>query len=109
MKRASAMAPVFLLILALLGVRGRTPAWAQPKTELTVALSSFATEVLDPPLGGHLVKYYLSMIFDYLVGTTPDGQPSRDGGLATRWENSPTTSAGPFTCGRASSSTTATR
>ena len=25
------------------------------------------------------------MMFDYLVGTTPDGQPSRDGGLATRW------------------------
>jgi len=89
MKRASAMAPVFLLILALLGVTPPDASWAQPKTELTVALSSFATEVLDPPLGGHLVKYYLSMIFDYLVGTTPDGQPSRDGGLATRWENSP--------------------
>src|SRR5260370_17242983 len=89
MKRASAMAPVFLLILALLGVTPPDASWAQPKTELTVALSSFATEVLDPPLGGHLVKYCLSMIFDYLVGTTPDGQPSRDGGLATRWENSP--------------------
>src|SRR6266404_6211535 len=89
MKRASAMAAVFLLILALLGVTPPDASWAQPKTELTVALSSFATEVLDPPLGGHLVKYYLSMIFDYLVGTTPDGQPSKDGGLATRWENSP--------------------
>ena len=93
MKRASAMAQVFLLILVLLGAMlGLAPAgdaWAQPKTELTVALSSFATEVLDPPLGGHLVKYYLSMIFDYLVGTTPDGQPSREGGLATRWESSP--------------------
>src|SRR6266481_6174084 len=89
MKRASAMAPVFLLILALLGVALPGASWAQPKTELTVALSSFSTEVLDPPLGGHLVKYYLSMIFDYLVGTTPDGQPSREGGLATRWESSP--------------------
>jgi len=79
MKRASAMAPVFLLILALLGVALPGASWDQPKTELTVALSSFSTEVLDPPLGGHLVKYYLSMIFDYLVGTTPDGQPSREG------------------------------
>src|SRR5262249_11958490 len=52
-------------------------------------LSSFATEVLDPVLGGHLVKYYLSMMFDYLVGSTPDGQPSPAGGIATRWENSP--------------------
>src|SRR5512147_730994 len=89
MKRVSAMAQVFLLILALLGVALTGISWAQPKTELTVALSSFSTEVLDPPLGGHLVKYYLSMIFDYLVGTTPDGHPSREGGLATRWENSP--------------------
>jgi peptide/nickel transport system substrate-binding protein len=83
------MARVFLLVLALLGMTFIGTGWAQPKAELTVALSSFATEVLDPPLGGHLVKYYLSMIFDYLVGTTPDGQPSRDGGLATRWDNSP--------------------
>jgi peptide/nickel transport system substrate-binding protein len=63
-------------------------AWAQPKSELTIALSSFSTETLDPVLGGHIVKYYLSPMFDYLVGTAPDGQPSAAGGLATRWENS---------------------
>ena len=106
MKRASAMAQVFLLILVLLGAMlGLAPAgdaWAQPKTELTVALSSFATEVLDPPLGGHLVKYYLSMIFDYLVGTTPGrtalarGRPRHPLGEAR-----PTTSAGPSTSARA--------
>jgi peptide/nickel transport system substrate-binding protein len=62
---------------------------AQAKPELTVALSSFSTEVLDPVLGGHIVKYYLSLMFDYLVGTTPDGQLSKDGGLATKWEPSP--------------------
>src|SRR5262245_45257689 len=65
------------------------PARAQTKPDLTVALSSFSTEVLDPVLGGHVVKYYLSLMFDYLVGTTPDGQPSTTGGLATKWENSP--------------------
>ncbi len=89
MRRASAMARVFLLILALMGVALPGAAGAQPKSELTVALSSFSTEVLDPVLGGHIVKYYLSLMFDYLVGTTPDGRPSPDGGLATRWENSP--------------------
>jgi len=73
-----------LLSLVLL----TTPAAAQGKTDLTVALSSFSTEVLDPVLGGHVVKYYLSPMFDYLVGVTPDGQLSRDGGLATRWEAS---------------------
>src|SRR5918995_2862749 len=64
------------------------PAWAQAKTELTIALSSFSAETLDPALQGHNVKYYLSMMFDYLVGTTPEGQPSQAGGLAAKWENS---------------------
>jgi peptide/nickel transport system substrate-binding protein len=63
--------------------------WAQGKPDLTVALPSFSTETLDPALGGHIVKYYLSLMFDYLVGTTPDGHPSPQGGIATRWENSP--------------------
>src|SRR5207249_102021 len=55
----------------------------------TVALSSLSTESLDPVLGGHVVKFYLDQIFEYLVGVTPDGQLSADGGLATRWETSP--------------------
>jgi len=77
-----------LLLLSLLIVspsRGQ----ATPAGELTVALSSFATEILDPVLGGHVVKFYLSLIFDYLVGVTPDGQLSPDGGVAARWEASP--------------------
>jgi peptide/nickel transport system substrate-binding protein len=61
---------------------------AQAKSELTIALSSFSAETLDPALQGHNVKYYLSLMFDYLVGTTPEGQPSQAGGLASRWENS---------------------
>src|SRR5881296_2277477 len=73
-----------LLSVALLA----SPAAAQAKSELTVALSSFSTEVLDPVLGGHVVKYYMSLMFDYLVGVTPDGQLSKDTGLATRWEPS---------------------
>ncbi len=88
MNRARGVVSLFLLVLALIGVVMVGPGWAQAKPELTVALSSFSTEVLDPALGGHIVKYYLSLMFDYLVGTTPDGQPSRDGGLANRWENS---------------------
>jgi peptide/nickel transport system substrate-binding protein len=77
---------VSLLALSLLVV---SPAWAQAKTgELTVALSSFATEVLDPIVGGHIVKYYLSLMFDYLVGVTPDGQLSKETGIALKWEPS---------------------
>jgi peptide/nickel transport system substrate-binding protein len=89
MTRVSRIALVSLLCAALLTLAWWSPAPAQPRSELTVALSSFSTEVLDPVLGGHIVKYYLSLIFDYLVGSTPDGQPSPQGGLATRWEHSP--------------------
>src|SRR6266850_2359403 len=49
-----------------------SPVAAQGKSDLTVALSSFSTEVLDPVLGGHVVKYYMSLMFDYLVGVTAE-------------------------------------
>src|SRR5256712_7983825 len=79
----------FGIIAALLSVALlASPAAAQAKSELTVALSSFSTEVLDPVLGGHVVKYYMSLMFDYLVGVTPDGQLSKDAGVAPRWEPS---------------------
>src|SRR6266446_7348696 len=78
---------IMMSLFAVAAMAG--PAWAQAKSELTIALSSFSAETVDPALQGHNVKYYLSLMFDYLVGTTPDGQPSQAGGLAVRWENSP--------------------
>lgn len=77
-----------VLLLAAAGLTSPSPAVAQPRPsgELTVALSSLATETLDPVLGGHIVKFYLSQIFDYLVGVTPDGKLSKDTGVASRWD-----------------------
>ena len=88
MKRVSLIVGVSLLSLTILTLAAASPAQAQAKSELVVALSSFSAETLDPALQGHNVKYYLSLMFDYLVGTTPDGQPSQAGGLASRWESS---------------------
>ena len=83
MKRSAvAIVAVCLLIVAA----GPTATFAD---DLTVAMSSLSTETLDPILGGHIVKFYLDQIFDYLVGVTPDGQLSADDGIATRWESSP--------------------
>src|SRR5260370_31536095 len=83
------MKPIFGIVAALAALSlVASPAHAQSKTDLTIALSSFSTEVLDPVLGGHVVKYYMSLMFDYLVGVTPDGQPSGNGGPATQWEAS---------------------
>jgi len=80
--------PVRIVLALLVCLLLSGPAVAQTKPELTIALASFSTEVLDPVVGGHIVKYYLSMMFDYLIGVTPDGQLSRGTGLATRWEPS---------------------
>lgn len=84
---ASGWLAALLLVLVLLGAG---PVWAQakPTGALTVALSSFSTDVIDPALGGHTVKFYLSLIFDHLIGATADGQLARDGGIARSWEAS---------------------
>jgi peptide/nickel transport system substrate-binding protein len=87
MRQALQVLAVSLLVVAVITL-GARPGWAQAKTELTIALSSFSAETVDPALQGHNVKYYLSLMFDYLVGTTPEGQPSQAGGLASKWENS---------------------
>jgi peptide/nickel transport system substrate-binding protein len=79
------IAVVVLFVTCCLVAGGATPASAD---DLTVALSSLSTETLDPVLGGHIVKFYLDQIFDYLVGMTADGELSADGGIATRWESS---------------------
>jgi peptide/nickel transport system substrate-binding protein len=89
MRSTSLVVAMSLVVMSLAVLVTAAPGWAQAKSELTVGLSSFSAETLDPVLQGHNVKYYLSLMFDYLVGSTFDGQPSPTGGLATRWENSP--------------------
>src|SRR5881397_2221894 len=80
-RRSHPMNSLVLLVLLGLGLSlgAAMPAWAQSKSELVIALSSFSAETVDPALQGHNVKYYLSLMFDYLVGTTTDGQPSQAG------------------------------
>ena len=75
-----------IVVVSLIVALVAAPAWAQAKNELVVALSSFSAETLDPALQGHNVKYYQAMMFDYLVGTTVEGQPAQNGGLASKWE-----------------------
>jgi len=88
MRPAGRILVVLLLSLTSVAVGAPRPASAQAKSELTVALSSFSAETLDPVLQGHNVKYYLSLMFDYLVGVTPDGQLTQAGGLSSKWESS---------------------
>src|SRR5438128_2918159 len=76
-----------IIVLLLLGLAGPGVSGVRAE-DLTIAMSSLSTEVLDPVLGGHIVKFYLDQIFDYLVGVTPDGQLHADDGIATKWESS---------------------
>src|ERR1051325_970200 len=77
-----------VLVPALLVLGAHQESRAQAKTDLTVGLSGLAQETLDPPVAGHFNKYYLSLLYDYLVGTTADGTLSPKTGIATKWENS---------------------
>jgi peptide/nickel transport system substrate-binding protein len=77
-----------LLAGLVLAVPTLSLAQAKPGGDLRLAFGSLATESLDPPLGGLTVKFYLSLMFDYLVGVTPDGKLSPEGGIAQRWEPS---------------------
>lgn len=81
-----AFVAISLIVLVVLGLRPTALAQTKPADDLTIAVSSFSTETLDPVLGGHLVKFYLSLIYDYLVGATPDGQLSTASGVSDRWD-----------------------
>ena len=87
MKNAWRLLGLSLLVLALL-LGANDLGWAQAKSDLTVGFAGLGQETLDPVVAGHFVKYYMSLMFDYLIGTTADGQLSTTGGLASKWENS---------------------
>ena len=62
---------------------------AQPKGTLTVAITSFQSENLDPALGLTTDRYYQGHSYEYLVGTAESGQLAPERGLATSWTASP--------------------
>jgi len=78
---------VLAAALPLTCVAQPTPAAApKPAGEIRIALDALANEVLDPKLGSTPTKIYLSMVYDYLVGATPDSKPDPRTGIANKWE-----------------------
>ena len=90
MKRASRTLVVSFFFVALAALVMAGPGWAQAKTELTVALSSFSTEVLDPR-PGRPHRQVLPVAHVRLPGghARPTASRRTSGGIATQWENSP--------------------
>ena len=53
---------------------------------LVIAFPELGTESMDPSQTVSSSKAYLHFLYDYLVGVSPDGFPSEEGGLAESWE-----------------------
>lgn len=75
---------VTLALVALLSVSVPSGG-ASPKGMLTVAITSFQSENLDPALGLTTDRYYQGHSYEFLVGTAESGQLAPERGLATSW------------------------
>ena len=62
---------------------------AGQKGTLTVAITSFQSENLDPALGLTTDRYYQGHSYEYVVGAAESGQLAPERGLATSWTASP--------------------
>lgn len=77
-----------------------TPAaQVKPSGELRVAVDELGVEVGDPTLGPvQGQKNYLGgLVYDYLVGATPEGQLAKELGLAENWEVSHSAASSTYT------------
>lgn len=88
-RRSGPLVGILLGVVLLLASSSVQAQGVQDTEELTIALTGLSSETLDPALAGHTVKYYLSLMFDYVVGTTREGKLDPRAGLATKWEMTP--------------------
>jgi peptide/nickel transport system substrate-binding protein len=86
-KRLALLLAVAASLLAL-GLAAAQPARKAPEGTLTVAYHTFAKEVLDPGVHSTLGVMYHGHLFDYLIGTAPNGELAADRGLAASWQSS---------------------
>jgi peptide/nickel transport system substrate-binding protein len=79
----------FRVVLGVVGLSvilgGAPPGRTQPARTVTVAITSFQSENLDPALGLTTDRYYQGHSYEYLVGTAESGSLAPERGLATAW------------------------
>ena len=61
----------------------------KPTGSLNIGLSGLSSNATDPILFGYAIKFYLALVFDYLIGTDASGNLSKETGLARDWKISP--------------------
>ncbi len=87
-KSLKLLSGVLVLILVLLTGYGSVSA-ASPTGEVRTVGGVFGNQIPIPYLEMAHANDWMDLLYDHLVGYTPDGKFSRDLGLANRWEMSP--------------------
>jgi len=83
----SKSAAVLALTVAGTNGPGLSAAHAQkPGDALNIGLSGLSSQATDPILFGYAIKFYLALVFDYLIGTDAAGNLSKETGLARDWK-----------------------
>ncbi len=70
-------------------VAGGPPALAEPKGELKIMASMFGNEISIPRMETGHAGDYMRLLYDSLVGSTPEGVLSTERGVANQWEMTP--------------------
>ncbi len=79
-----------VVVLVVILLTGFQPAVAAPPSgEIKTVDSMFGNEIPVPFLEIHWAMDWMGLLYDSLVGTTPEGKFSPDYGLANRWEMAP--------------------
>ena len=88
MKSVKTFWPLGVLVAVLLVVAGACGGDddTTDKDTLTIVVSDFSREVLEPGIGITSGKQYHGYMYDWLIGTLPSGELVGDLGLAQSWE-----------------------
>ncbi len=77
-----------LAVIGLVMFTGTSAMPAEPAGELVLAGDQWGVEMPLPGLESNQGIDYMKLLYDSLVGTTPDGKLSPEDGVANRWEMS---------------------
>jgi peptide/nickel transport system substrate-binding protein len=78
-----------MLALSFFSFTGPALSLASPEGEITIAVEYMGNQVPIPYIEMSQGLDYQKLLFDPLVGTTPDGRSSPEQGVAYKWEMSP--------------------
>ncbi|MGH8070129.1 MAG: ABC transporter substrate-binding protein [Candidatus Entotheonellia bacterium] len=80
---------IFTPVVAAAGTSGQASGADKPTGELRIAMAGIGVMRPIPWQETVFGKGYMTMLYDWLVGTNPDGSLSAANGVAERWEVSP--------------------